>query len=63
MPQFDYCVFMIESSPKCTSDRLEKLQERALKYIDNRSNLGQDLGKVCTEYNQLNYGGGNISVV
>ena len=43
VPLLDYCDFMIESSPVTRYNRLENLQERALKYIDNKANIGGDL--------------------
>ena len=39
VPLLDYCDFMIESSPVTRYNRLENLQERALKYIDNKANI------------------------
>ena len=35
LPLIDYADFMIESAPKTRSDRLEHLQDKALRYIDN----------------------------
>ena len=37
---------MIESSPVIRYTKLENLQERALKYIDNEANKGRDLYKI-----------------
>ena len=37
---------MIESSPVIRYTKLENLQERALKYIDNKANKGRDLYKI-----------------
>ena len=46
VPLLDYCDFMIESFPVIRYTRLENLQERALKYIDNKANKGRDLYKI-----------------
>ena len=43
VPLFDYCDFMVESSPATRYSRLENLQERAMKAIDNKANSGHAL--------------------
>ena len=42
LPLMDYGDFMIESGPIPRVRRLEKLQLKALKYIDNHAHLGED---------------------
>ena len=41
LPLIDYADFMIESAPKTRSDRLELLQDKALRYIDNNVNCNK----------------------
>ena len=46
LPFFDYADFMVESSGKTTVDYLEKLQERAVMYIDNNRSNGMEIAQL-----------------
>ena len=35
LPLFDYADFMVESASKSKIEKLEKLQEKALRYVEN----------------------------
>ena len=43
LPLFDYADFMIESARKCKIMKMEKLQEKGLRYIDNDFHYKVDL--------------------
>ena len=50
LPLFDYADFMVESSGKTIVERLEKLQERAVMYIDNDRSNGMEVAQLYDKY-------------
>ena len=50
LPLFDYADFMVESSGKTIVERLEKLQERAVMYIDNNRSNGMEVARLYDKY-------------
>ena len=50
LPLFDYADFMVESSGKAIVERLEKLQERAVMYIDNNRSNGMEVAQLYDKY-------------
>ena len=51
LPSLDYVEFMIESGPVSRVNRLENIQLKALKYIDNRAHKGQGDDILYSIYN------------
>ena len=50
IPLFDYADFMVESAPKNSVAKLERLQEKALKCIENESQKKVDVGLLYGKY-------------
>ena len=50
IPLMDYADFMIESSSLTQINRLEKLQEKAIKYIDNNAHSTLQYNDLCNLY-------------
>ena len=50
LPMMDYADFLIESGRKENTDRLDNLQKRALKLIDNKTNRGLDMDQLMNIY-------------
>ena len=51
LPLIDYADFMIESTCPTNFNKLVKLQERAVQYIDNNANETQESDNLCKLYN------------
>ena len=51
LPLFDYADFMVESASKQKIANLEKLQEKALRYVDNDSHSVKDISVLYQLYN------------
>ena len=50
LPLFDYADFMIESARKYKIKKMEKLQEKGLRYIDNDFHFKVDVDVLYTRY-------------
>ena len=51
LPHFDYAYFMVEIASKPKTAYLEKLQEKALRYVDNNSHSVKDIAVLYQLYN------------
>ena len=51
LPLFDYAHFMIESSRKCKVEKLGKLQEKAIRYVEKYMYYNMDVYVLYHKYN------------
>ena len=51
LPLFDYADFMVESARKPKIDKLEKLQEKGIRYVDNDIHYTADIETLYRTYN------------